>query len=75
MSRLFPSYLATAIALSTAIISLSNQPISAYFLTYAFVFLILYAIFRPSLSSNYPLYGLALGATLIIALITIQYIP
>ncbi|PVU69855.1 hypothetical protein DDW06_02120 [Sulfolobales archaeon SCGC AB-777_K20] len=75
MSKLFPLYLAIAFALSTVVISLYNQPIDAYFMTYIFIFLVLYAVYRPTFKSNYILYGLIVGAILIIVLITISYIP
>ncbi|MFP3233957.1 MAG: hypothetical protein RXR08_09815 [Sulfolobaceae archaeon] len=75
MSKLFPLYLAIAFTLSTVVISLYNQPIDAYFMTYVFIFLVLYAVYRPTFKSNYLLYGLIIGAILIIMLITISYIP
>jgi len=75
LSKLFPVYLAIAFTLSTVVISLYNQPIDAYFMTYIFIFLVLYAVYRPTFKSNYLLYGLMIGAILIITLITISYIP
>jgi len=75
LSKLFPLYLAIAYTLSTAVISLYNQPIDAYFMTYVFIFLVLYAVYRPPFKSYYVLYGLIIGAILIITLITISYIP
>ncbi|MFP3260934.1 MAG: hypothetical protein RXQ22_08655 [Sulfolobus sp.] len=74
MSKLFPLYLAIAFTLSTVVISLYNQPVDAYFLAYVFIFLVLYAVYRPTFKPNYLLYGLIIGATLIIMLITISYI-
>jgi len=75
LSKRFPLYLAIAFTLSTAVISLYNQPIDAYFMTYVFIFLVLYAVYRPTFKSSYLLYGLIIGAILIITLITISYIP
>jgi len=75
LSKRFPLYLAIAFTLSTVVISLYNQPIDAYFLTYVFIFLVLYAVYRPPFKSYYLLYGLIIGALLIISLITISYIP
>jgi len=75
LSKRFPLYLAIAFTLSTVVISLYNQPIDAYFMTYVFIFLVLYAVYRPIFKSNYLLYGLIIGAILIITLITISYIP
>jgi glycerol uptake facilitator-like aquaporin len=75
MNKLFPLYLAIAFTLSTVVISLYNQPIDAYFVTYVFMFLVLYVVYRPTFKSNYLLHGLIIGAILIIMLITISYIP
>ena len=75
MSKLFPLHLAIAFTLSTVVISFYNQPIDAYFMTYVFVFMVLYAVYRPPFKSYYVLYGLIIGAILIIMLITISYIP
>jgi len=75
LSKLFPVYLAIAFTLSTVVISLYNQPIDAYFMTYIFIFLVLSAVYKPTFKSNYLLYGLIIGAILIITLITISYIP
>jgi len=75
LSGRFPLYLAMAFTLSAVVISFYNQPIDAYFMTYVFVFMVLYAVYRPTFKSNYLLYGLIIGAILIITLITISYIP
>mgnify|MGYP001772603202 CR=1 FL=1 len=75
MRRLFPVLLAVLITASTFVISFYNPPIDAYFLAYVFLFLVLYAAFRPPLKSRALIYGLILGSSIVIALITASYIP
>lgn len=75
MRGLFPVLLAVLTTVSTFAISFYNPPVDAYFLTYVFLFLVLYAVLRPPLKSRALVYGLILGGLVVIALITASYIP